>query len=216
MFPVGRTWFMAGDAGMICPGTGQETWPSDQGMALCHVCGNVVPIGFDGKRSWFKQHDVNGNPVTAGLKKGAPFAGYKDFDACVAANSDKDDPEAYCGKIKHQVEEGRESARRVHARRTARRVHARRKVARRRPKATKVQANPYMMDDNPYAMDGNPYSEPEPPEQPTSDESEEPEMEEVDPETTRPRQTPTTGNLGNALVSWLNGDGEVTIRRRNS
>jgi hypothetical protein len=38
------------------------------------------------------------------LRKGAPFAGYEDFDACVAANQDKDDPEAYCGKIKSQVE----------------------------------------------------------------------------------------------------------------
>lgn len=35
-----------------------------------------------------------------------PFAGYKDFSACVAANLDKRDPEAYCGKIKHQIEGG--------------------------------------------------------------------------------------------------------------
>lgn len=34
-----------------------------------------------------------------------PFAGYKDFNACVIANQDKDDPEAYCGAIKHKVEE---------------------------------------------------------------------------------------------------------------
>lgn len=33
-----------------------------------------------------------------------PFAGYKDFAACVAANSDKGDPNAYCGKIYHEVE----------------------------------------------------------------------------------------------------------------
>ena len=33
-----------------------------------------------------------------------PFAGYADFAACVAANSDKGDPNAYCGHIKHQVE----------------------------------------------------------------------------------------------------------------
>lgn len=39
------------------------------------------------------------------MRKGAPFAGYKDFEACVAANKDKRDPEAYCGKIKHQVED---------------------------------------------------------------------------------------------------------------
>lgn len=33
-----------------------------------------------------------------------PFAGYKDFDACVAANKDKSNPQAYCGYIKHKVE----------------------------------------------------------------------------------------------------------------
>jgi len=33
-----------------------------------------------------------------------PFAGYDDFDACVAANGDKDDPEAYCAAIKRQIE----------------------------------------------------------------------------------------------------------------
>lgn len=33
-----------------------------------------------------------------------PFAGYKDFADCVARNQDKDNPEAYCGRIKHQAE----------------------------------------------------------------------------------------------------------------
>jgi hypothetical protein len=33
-----------------------------------------------------------------------PFAGYKDFDECVRKNSDKSDPKAYCGTIKHAVE----------------------------------------------------------------------------------------------------------------
>jgi hypothetical protein len=33
-----------------------------------------------------------------------PFAGYKDFDDCVAKNQDKDDPEAYCATIQRQVE----------------------------------------------------------------------------------------------------------------
>lgn len=35
---------------------------------------------------------------------GEPFAGYKDFDACVAANKDKSNPQAYCGYIKHKTE----------------------------------------------------------------------------------------------------------------
>lgn len=33
-----------------------------------------------------------------------PFAGYKDFNACVQANKNKGDPKAYCGHIMHQVE----------------------------------------------------------------------------------------------------------------
>lgn len=33
-----------------------------------------------------------------------PFAGYRDFDDCVAKNQDKANPEAYCGQIKHRVE----------------------------------------------------------------------------------------------------------------
>jgi hypothetical protein len=37
-------------------------------------------------------------------KETAPFAGYKDFDECVKKNQDKDNPEAYCGSIKHKIE----------------------------------------------------------------------------------------------------------------
>lgn len=33
-----------------------------------------------------------------------PFAGFKDFDACVRSASDKDDPQAYCAAIRQQVE----------------------------------------------------------------------------------------------------------------
>jgi len=38
------------------------------------------------------------------MRKGAPFAGYEDFDDCTSENSGKRDPDAYCGEIKHQVE----------------------------------------------------------------------------------------------------------------
>lgn len=34
-----------------------------------------------------------------------PFAGYQNFKACVAANRDKRNPEAYCGSIMHAVED---------------------------------------------------------------------------------------------------------------
>jgi hypothetical protein len=36
-----------------------------------------------------------------------PFAGYKDFAECVRQNQQADDPNAYCGYIKHQVEGGK-------------------------------------------------------------------------------------------------------------
>jgi len=36
-----------------------------------------------------------------------PFAGYDDWEDCTAQNSDASDPDAYCGRIYHQVEEGR-------------------------------------------------------------------------------------------------------------
>lgn len=34
-----------------------------------------------------------------------PFAGYRDFEDCKSKNRDKNDPDAYCGSIKHQVED---------------------------------------------------------------------------------------------------------------
>jgi hypothetical protein len=34
-----------------------------------------------------------------------PFAGYENFDDCVSRNRDKGDPDAYCGSIKHKVED---------------------------------------------------------------------------------------------------------------
>lgn len=61
--------------------------------------------------------------IAVSMRKGAPFAGYENFDACVAANGDKKDPEAYCGKIKNQVEGS---------------VH---------------QANPYSSNGNPYTTE---------------------------------------------------------------
>jgi phage portal protein BeeE len=42
-----------------------------------------------------KEHDI-----------GKPFAGYRDFKACVIANRDKKDPKAYCAEIMHRSEKG--------------------------------------------------------------------------------------------------------------
>lgn len=43
------------------------------------------------------------------FRKGAPFAGYEDFDDCVDRNADAEDPEAYCGEIQKRTE-GRRSS----------------------------------------------------------------------------------------------------------
>ena len=44
-----------------------------------------------------------------------PFAGFKDFAACVKANADKKDPQAYCATIQRQVEKlDREHAKGFH------------------------------------------------------------------------------------------------------
>lgn len=34
-----------------------------------------------------------------------PFGGYEDFDSCTAQNKDKGNADAYCGSIKHKVED---------------------------------------------------------------------------------------------------------------
>lgn len=39
-----------------------------------------------------------------------PFAGYRDFAECVRQNQQADDPEAYCGSIKHKVEDKMQKA----------------------------------------------------------------------------------------------------------
>lgn len=45
-----------------------------------------------------------------GFRKGAPFADYDDFADCTSKNSDKGDPDAYCGEIKHKTEDKKASA----------------------------------------------------------------------------------------------------------
>lgn len=39
------------------------------------------------------------------FRKGAPFAGYDDFEDCESQNQDKGDTGAYCGEIKHRTED---------------------------------------------------------------------------------------------------------------
>lgn len=85
---------------------------SDYGQAMKGVDTNTGD-GSDASGNVDNSAHTNGKQsraLQAVFQKGAPFAGYKDFDACVAANQDKDDPQAYCGKIKHQVEDSHEAA----------------------------------------------------------------------------------------------------------
>lgn len=79
----------------ICPscyGSGTE------GSAQCSECGGTgrtpgpVPKPLDHRQ-------------TVAMRKGAPFAGYEDFEDCEEQNSDKQDSAAYCGEIKHRTED---------------------------------------------------------------------------------------------------------------
>jgi 8-oxo-dGTP pyrophosphatase MutT (NUDIX family) len=53
--------------------------------------------------------DTRGLQSTA-MRKGAPFADYKDFEQCTEENSDKDDPSDYCGEIKHKTEDSKKES----------------------------------------------------------------------------------------------------------
>lgn len=104
---------------------------TDEGLVkekpVCVKCGNRIEVGGGGNRcvyypksknieashymcTWGQiMDDVMGEYYerNASLKKGAPFAGYDDFADCVNKNSDKNDPEAYCGSIKRKTEGSR-------------------------------------------------------------------------------------------------------------
>lgn len=85
-----------------CRGCGKTTDTRD----LCPTC--MLTEHFE-KRSPKKAEALRGR---TGFRKGAPFAGYENFEDCVSQHQDADDPDAYCGKIKHQVEDGKKKARR--------------------------------------------------------------------------------------------------------
>jgi len=80
----------------------QEGKPkTDEERAMSHF--NITSEKWNTLTDKEKQ-DYIGKLPERGTAIGKPFAGYKDFDACVAANSDKGDPEAYCATIERQVE----------------------------------------------------------------------------------------------------------------
>ena len=96
---------------VLKPGT--EAYRNAKDLATCGTCGrswdDAVVTGITpapSARCPFEYyHDYDDDDGHYAMRKGAPFADYKDFADCVAKNADKDDPEAYCGKIKHQVED---------------------------------------------------------------------------------------------------------------
>ena len=72
----------------------------------------TVPIGESPASGVMKSgdpmaHFMPGTSSNVEAKVSEPFADYADFADCVAKNSDKDDPEAYCGQIKAQTEAAR-------------------------------------------------------------------------------------------------------------
>lgn len=80
-------------------------WTDESGRihAKCQGCGAPTPAGDEDYCGGSECQNITGH-THEGMRKGAPFAGYEDFDACVAANGDKDDPEAYCATIMRNVE----------------------------------------------------------------------------------------------------------------
>jgi len=56
-----------------------------------------------------EQFPPGGKKKKSTFLKGAPFADYADFADCVSKNKDKGDPDAYCGYIKHKVEDKKSS-----------------------------------------------------------------------------------------------------------
>lgn len=57
------------------------------------------------REKWFPDRESLDGDASEEDKSKEPFAGYKDFDECVADNQDKKDPEAYCAVIKRKVED---------------------------------------------------------------------------------------------------------------
>lgn len=106
----------AEDAGIESPG--QAEVPPKEEPAPEHQCpegqrwddtsGTCVPVEEGEAGAYVKpaaEEPTIEFPENLGeLKLGEPFAGYADFDDCVAQNQQADDPEAYCASIKRQVE----------------------------------------------------------------------------------------------------------------
>lgn len=100
----------APEAGTKCPECGAEDWkgafvaPADYQCDMCEATFTAEELEAA------QDEDDDYYSSKESIRKGAPFAGYDDFDDCVQQNSDKDDPQAYCGKIQHEVEGSHQAA----------------------------------------------------------------------------------------------------------
>lgn len=83
-------------------------WLVSQGTSLEALKQN--PRELQNKLDEFLAQRGGGDPADeilqyVGFFKGAPFAGYDDFEDCTSENSEKRSPDAYCGEIKHRTED---------------------------------------------------------------------------------------------------------------
>ena len=85
--PEGEVWSVEQDKCVVWPAVAEVECPEGE--------------MWDGEKCVPKPPE----PTMESLKLGEPFADYTDFADCVAKNSDKEDPEAYCGSIKSEAEE---------------------------------------------------------------------------------------------------------------
>jgi predicted small secreted protein len=103
-----------------------DSFPTPSGFQRC-ACGRqynsyVIGTGGSNREASAEKFIVREIPVRPdvivanrklALRKGAPFAGYEDFEDCESKNSDKGRPDAYCGEIKHRVEDEKKAYRRL-------------------------------------------------------------------------------------------------------
>jgi len=125
----GETWYMPGadhaqfeeatetegpvtselDGGDIEPGdTFRDVLNNDIVAVTSRDENGVLSVTTDSGIGWDEHADTLAGKVDRGTMESlsisaAEFAGYDGFDACVADNGDKDDPEAYCASIMREV-----------------------------------------------------------------------------------------------------------------
>lgn len=101
----------AADEGESFGGRGRQTRDRNAWSAWEQHATDTHPglMGEEGNIHLRNPHRKESSLPVLAFRKGAPFAGYDDFEDCTEKNSDKDDPDAYCGEVKHRTEGSRSS-----------------------------------------------------------------------------------------------------------